>query len=72
MLKTKAQEQVEISLQEFADYNTKIFYDATIPKDTYTPIQAAAEQHITAAELETVLKGNFKANKSTGLSTLPL
>ena len=56
----------------FAKFNEGIFYDATIPPDEFTPLASPSRHHITAAELSSVLKQNFKADKSTGFSQMPL
>lgn len=46
--------------------------DATIPPDKFNPLQDPEAHHITEAELTEVLQYHFKANKSSGLSRLPL
>jgi hypothetical protein len=59
-------------LEDFTEFNKKIFYDDTIPADTFTPLTKAETQRISPEELTDVLKHNFKANKSSGLSGMPL
>jgi hypothetical protein len=72
LLKGKQQEQTDLPLQEFTNFNKAIFYDADIPADTYTPLTQARAHHISPEELTGVLAKNFKANKSSGLSRMPL
>ena len=56
----------------FAKFNEGVFYDETIPPDSYTPLTCPTHHHITTAELSAVLEHNFKADKSTGFSSMPL
>ena len=56
----------------FREYNEKHFYDDKIPPDKYTPLTNTEQQYISKAELTDVLKHHFKANKSSGLSKMPL
>jgi hypothetical protein len=71
MLKSKTKPPQDLPLDEFTQFNKDIFYDAAIPPDEYTPVRNAATQHITPAELTTTLTHHFKADKSSGLSSLP-
>jgi hypothetical protein len=72
MLKHKDDTTIELPLQEFKEYNESIFYDENITPDTFTPLENAQAHHITPDELTTVLQHHFKANKSSGLSQMPL
>jgi hypothetical protein len=72
MLKSKDQDISALNLKAFAEYNSKMFNDPTLPEESYTPIAAPATQHITQAELTHTIKHAFKANKSSGLSQMPL
>jgi hypothetical protein len=72
MLKQKGSDATGLSLQNFQKFNEDIFFDESISTDTFTPLRDARENHITQQELTEVLKHNFKANKSSGLSKLPL
>ena len=72
LLKNKEKSTTDLPLQTFADFNKKIFHDESIPVDTFTPLDNAKKNYITPAELTNVLKYNFKANKSLGLSCMPL
>ena len=56
----------------FTQFNKDIFYDASIPPDVYILVANAATHHITPAELTSTLTQHFKADKSSGLSKLPL
>jgi hypothetical protein len=49
-----------------------LFYDEKLPVDTFHLPEDIATAKITAKEVQNVLKSHFKAQKSTGLSNLPL
>ena len=72
MLKPKSSPANDIPMAEFVQFNKDIFYDATLPPDSYTPVVNAASHHITAAKLTSTLTHHFKADKSLGLSKMPL
>lgn len=72
LLKQKEDTKFEIPLHTLKEYNESIFYDDKITSDTFTPLENAPASHITPAELTAVLQHNFKANKSSGLSKMPL
>ena len=72
MLKQKGNDISELSLECFQKFNEEIFFDHTIQPDAFTPLMDAAGNHISKAELNEVLQHHFKANKSSGLSKLPL
>jgi hypothetical protein len=59
-------------MAEFKKFNDSIFYDESIPQDAYTPLSNAQTQHITPPELTYILAQHFKAEKSSGLSSMPL
>jgi hypothetical protein len=61
-----------MSLETFNDFNKEIFFDASLPKDVFSPLADAPTQHISPAELTETLAHKFKANKSSGLSKMPL
>jgi hypothetical protein len=42
MLKAKDADISALKLQEFAEQNSHIFHDQTIPEETYTPLTAPA------------------------------
>lgn len=68
----KQETQGEVQASTFAQFNQELFYDSNIPEDEYAPIPDAPLHHITPAELATTLTSHFKANRSSGLSILPL
>jgi hypothetical protein len=72
MLKSKDQDLSTLKLKEFTEYNREIFFDPSLPPESYTPIESPETQHITPAELKDTLQNSFKANKSSGLSSMPL
>jgi hypothetical protein len=63
---------MEMTMAEFTKFNESIFYDSTIKEDTFIPLADPHTEHITAAELTTTLTHHFKAEKSSGLSQMPL
>jgi hypothetical protein len=72
MIKTRTTQHVDMSLETFSDYNKAMFFDESIPPDSYTALADATANHITEAELTDTTKYRFKANKSSGLSKMPL
>jgi hypothetical protein len=72
LLKNNGNESTDLPLQTFADFNKEVFYDESIPMDTFTPLTNAPQHHISPTELTDVINNNFKANKSSGLSRMPL
>jgi hypothetical protein len=72
MIKTQSTQQTEMSLEALSDYNKSMFFDESIPLDDYTALTDATAHHITTAELTDTLKHRFQANKSSGLSKMPL
>jgi hypothetical protein len=72
MLKQAKNRDVAMPMATFAKFNEGIFHDETITPDVFTPLTAPGRQHITTAELSSVLEENFKTEKSTGFSPMPL
>ena len=72
MLTSRATKQTELSLETFNEFNKAVFYNDNIPPEDFTPLTNAPKQYITQAELTDILKFRFKANKSSGLSKMPL
>jgi hypothetical protein len=72
MLKSKDQDLSALNLNEFTNYNRKLFFDPSLPQEQYTPVNSASIQYITPAELKNTLQHAFKANKSAGISNMPL
>jgi hypothetical protein len=72
MLKSKATREMAISTAEFIKFNAKIFYDPKIAPDEFTPLLNPTPMYITGRELRSVLALHFKADKSSGLSQMPV
>lgn len=72
MLKPAPQNNNKMTAAAFAEYNKSIFYDEKIQEDIYEPIVNKEAHYITTAELTNVIQNKFKANKSSGLSKMPL
>jgi hypothetical protein len=72
MLKPRHTPNENIPTAAFMEFSKEIFYDATIPEDKYTPLVNKEDNYISAKELTEVIKHKFKANKSSGLSPMPL
>jgi hypothetical protein len=68
MLKSAPAQNTDMPTAAFTEFNKKIFYDASIPEEKYTPVEKKEEQYISADKLAAVLAHKFKANKSSGLS----
>jgi hypothetical protein len=51
MLKSAPTPNTDMPTAAFTSFNKKIFYDANIPIDQYTPIENKEEQYISADEL---------------------
>ena len=51
MLRQKATKDIALSTSEFVKFNEKIFFDASIPEDEFTPLSAPPKFHISAGEL---------------------
>jgi hypothetical protein len=49
MLKSKDWDISALNLKAFAEYNSRIFNDPTLPEEIYTPVATPATQHITPA-----------------------
>jgi hypothetical protein len=63
---------MNMTIKEFTKFNESIYYDSTITPDFFTPLADPHPHHITATELTQVLKNHFRADKSSGLSPMPL
>jgi hypothetical protein len=72
MLKVKDADTSALSPQAFAKQNSKILYDEALPEDIYAPLATPETEHLTSAELTQTIKHAFKANRSSGLSQMPL
>jgi hypothetical protein len=71
MLRQKTADDIDISLEDFTEYNKKMFYKEDTPPDSYTPLTNPEDHLITQPELEAILVHKYKATKSRGLSTIP-
>jgi hypothetical protein len=72
MFKSRAVADVSIDAEKFAEFNQQLFYNPDITPDVFADPHATEADMITQAELSQVLTQHFKANKSSGLSELPL
>ena len=63
---------VGVSAQAFADFNEQLYYDQKIPVDHFELPDNLADAKITPEELKHVLQMHYPANKSTGLSNMPM
>ena len=72
MLKRKDQERSELSLSTFQEFNEEIFFDDTITEDENRAINDKSEQYISTEEVKHTIQHHFSANKSSGLSPIPL
>lgn len=72
MTKPISTQTAAIPAAMFTDFSRNIFYDENIPEDQYTPPVNKEENYITTTEINDIFKNKFKANKSSGMSALPL
>jgi hypothetical protein len=63
---------VGVSATTFAEFNQDLYYNNELPVDQFQLPEDLNNAKITTAEVKNVLESHFKANKSTGLSQLPL
>jgi hypothetical protein len=63
---------VGVSASTFAEFNQDLYYNNELPVDQFQLPEDLNNAKITTAEVKNVLESHFKANKSTGLSQLPL
>jgi hypothetical protein len=72
MLKSKATRDLAMPTADFVKFNESGFFYSTIATDKFTPLSNTAPQYITKEELTSVIALHLKADKSTGLSQMPL
>lgn len=72
MLKPAQIHNPNIPITAFTEFNKKIFFDENIREDEVTPIINKEKQYIQTQELKETLRKKFKANRSSGLSQMPL
>ncbi len=63
---------VGVSAKQYAEFNQKLFFDESIQSDSFVLPDDLEKAKITTTEVKYVLESHFQANKSTGLSCLPL
>ena len=61
-----------MTAEAIAEFNEKLYYNEDLPVDQFQLPEDIDNAQITALEVKNVLTSHFKANKSTGLSNLPL
>jgi hypothetical protein len=72
MLKPTHSTNPDLPTAALADLNKNIFYDDTITEDGYRDINDKIEHYISTEELKHTIQQHFRANKSSGLSQMPL
>jgi hypothetical protein len=72
LLKHSDHDITALKLEDFANHNRALFHDTSVPEAEYAPVTNPTTQHITPEELTHTLQFAFKANKSSGLSQMPL
>jgi hypothetical protein len=66
------QSTVGVSAQAFAQFNEQLYYDSQIPEDKFQLPEDLENAKITPEELKQVLDMHYPANKSIGLSNMPM
>ena len=61
-----------MTAEEFATFNQNLFYKPEATEDQFVAVTDVANNKLQVSEVQHVLQKHFKANKSTGLSLLPL
>ena len=72
MFQRGKQTATSLDLHKFADFNTQLFADASAEPDQFKSPQNVKAAAIGPEELRNVLEKHFKANRSSGLSAMPL
>jgi hypothetical protein len=72
MLKPVHSTNLDLPTAALANLNESIFFDATIQEDEYRTINDKSEQYISTEEVKHIIQHHFRANKSSGLSQMPL
>jgi hypothetical protein len=72
MFKKQDPNTTELDKTAFAAFNQNLFHDPAIPPSTFTPLEDPDAHKITPEEIIHITKHHFRANKSSGLSPLPL
>ena len=72
MIRSKNSDDNGMTTEEFAKFNQDLFYNPQIVNDQFVAVHDIDTAKIQVLEVQHVLSKHFKANKSTGLSVLPL
>ena len=72
MLRSTTAGSTDIAAKTFADHNQRLYYNGEVTEDKFEELEDAETVKVTAKEVEHVLAHHFKANKSAGLSCMPL
>jgi hypothetical protein len=72
MFQKNSKDNSDISAETFAVYNQNLYYNDQLHEDSFVPVENPENAKVTVSEVQHVLSKHFKANKSTGLSCLPL
>jgi hypothetical protein len=72
MIKPAHAQNLDIPVATLIAHNKHIFWKEHIEEEVYTPILDKERQYITEDELKLTLRDNYKANKSSGMSNMPL
>jgi hypothetical protein len=72
MLKPVQNANPDLPTAALANLNKSIFFDDTITEDGYRAIIDKSEQYISTEEVKHTIQHYFSANKSSGLSPIPL
>jgi hypothetical protein len=72
MIRSKNNDENGMKTEDFAKFNQDLFYNPQIVNDHFVAVNDIDTVQLTVSEVQHVLQKHFKANKSTGLSLLPL
>jgi hypothetical protein len=72
MLKPSQTQNQDIPVAAMIEHNKKVFWNENGEEEEYTPVNNKEKNYITEEELKATLRDHYKANKSSGLSSMPL
>jgi hypothetical protein len=72
MLKHIHSPHPDLPTAALAELNKSIFFDATIQEDEYRDIEDKNKHYITPEEVKDTIQHHYSANKSSGVSQMPL
>ena len=72
MIKPSHTQTLDIPVATLMEHNKKIFWNENVEDDEYTPVDNREKNYITEDELKSTLQESYKANKSSGISNMPL